>query len=783
MNFVRYARMAALILLSIGTFIYPLPAMAERFTVTDIRVNGLQRVSAGTIFSVLPISVGDDVEEKQLAQAARTLFKTGFFDDIQLLRDGEVLVIQVTERPSISEITFDGNKSIKTEDLRKGLSEMGMQEGQVFQRATLERLTIELKRQYVSQGRYGVQVDADVIAQPRNRVAVHIRLQEGPVASIDDINLVGNQVFEDEELLKLFELKQPGLLSWYTKDDQYSREKFGGDLERLRSFYLDRGYINFTVESTQVSITPEKDRVYLTINISEGQQFKVREVKLAGELVVPEEELRLLLVMRKDQIFSRQLLTLTSDLLTKRLGNEGYTFANVNGIPEIHDEDDTVSVTFFVDPGKRSYVRRINFRGNTRTADNVLRREMVQLEGGWASTEKVEQSKTRLERLGYFKNVNVETKPVPGTSDQVDVEYSVDEQPSGSISASVGFAQGSGLILGGSISQNNFLGTGNQVSAAINTSSFRTQYSFSYLNPYYTLDGISRGFNVFYRETDFDAGNITGFSTDALGGGVTFGYPINFSDRIFFRTGFTSTALNAGTFPSAEIAGFIAKEGKDYNVLNMETGWSRNRLNRTLLPTSGSRQNLGMEISVPGSDLQYYKLSYNGEKYFPLNRDFTFRLRTDLGYGDGYGSGGGLPFFENYYAGGISSVRGYESNTLGPRDTPNPASGDTPDPFGGNVLIAGSAEVLFPIPFLRDQQGLRGSFFLDGGNVFLTDRPGGGASTNDDDVSFSNLRFSVGFGINWLTGFGPLSFAIAAPINSESGDDTQAFQFSFGQAF
>ncbi len=783
MNIVKHARMAALIVLTIGTFVYPMPVLAERFTVTDIRVNGLQRVSAGTIFSVLPISVGDTVEERQLAQAARVLFKTGFFDDIQIFRDGEVLVIQVAERPSISEITFDGNKSIKTEDLRKGLSEMGMQEGQVFQRATLERLTIELKRQYVSQGRYGIQVDADVVAQPRNRVAIHIKLQEGPVASIDDINIVGNEIFSDEDLLKLFELKQPNFLSWYTKDDQYSHEKFGGDLERLRSFYLDRGYINFTVESTQVSITPEKDRVYLTVNVSEGKQFKVREVKLAGDLVVPEEELRLLLVMRKDQIFSRQLLTLTSDLLTKRLGNEGYTFANVNGIPEVHDDDNSVSVTFFVDPGKRSYVRRINFRGNTRTADNVLRREMVQLEGGWASTEKVEQSKTRLERLGYFKNVNVETKPVPATSDQVDVEYAVEEQPSGSISASVGFAQGSGLILGGSISQNNFLGSGNQVSVAVNTSSFRTQYSFSYLNPYYTLDGISRGFNMFFRETDFEEGNITGFSTDAAGAGVTFGYPINFSDRLYFRTGFTATSLNAGIFPSAEIAGFIANEGDDYNVLTVEGGWNRNRLNRTLMPTNGSRQGLGLEITVPGSDLKYYKLSYNAEKYFPINNDFTFRVRTDLGYGDGYGGTQGLPFYEHYYAGGISSVRGYEANTLGPRDTPNPASGDDADPFGGNILVTGSAEILFPIPFLRDQQGLRGSLFLDGGNVFLTDRPGAGVNTSDDDPSFGNLRFSVGFGVNWLTGFGPLSFAIAAPINSESGDDTQAFQFSFGQAF
>ncbi len=579
-------------------------------------------------------------------------------------------------------------------------------------------------------------------------------------------------------------MKTPGWLSFYTKDDQYSREKFAGDLERLRSWYLDRGYINFSIESTQVSITPDKSHVYVVVNVSEGKQFTLREVKLAGDLVVPEEELRLLMVMRPGQTFSRNVLTLTSELLTKRLGNEGYTFANVNGIPEVHNEDDTVTVTFFVDPGKRSYVRRVNFRGNTRTADQVLRREMVQMEGGWASTDKIEQSKVRLERLGFFREVNVETRPVPGTTDQVDVEYAVEEQPSGSLSASVGFAQGSGLILGASVSQNNFLGTGNKVSIAVNTSSFRTLYSFSYLNPYFTLDGISRGFNFFYRQTDFDEGNIQDFTTDAFGGGVTFGYPITFSDRLTFRLGYTNTQVNEGVIPAQEISAFLADEGDQFDAFSLEAGWSRNRLNRGVLATRGSRQSLSLEVAVPPSDLKYYKLSYSGEKYFPLSENLTLRMRTDLGYGDAYGGSGVMPFFEHYFSGGFNSVRGFEANTLGPRNNPAPLDPDQdPAPFGGNVLIEGSAEIIFPTPFVRDQRSIRSSLFLDAGNVFLTERSSGIPDGPEDDVNLSDLRYSVGIGLTWITGFGPLTFSLAKPLNDESGDDTQIFQFSFGQAF
>ncbi|MDP3366820.1 MAG: outer membrane protein assembly factor BamA, partial [Pseudomonas sp.] len=477
---------------------------AESFTISDIRVNGLQRVSAGSVFGALPLNVGEQVDDRQLVDATRSLFRTGFFQDIQLGRDGDVLVVTVVERPSISGIEIEGNKAITTEDLLKGLNQSGLAEGEIFQRATLEGVRNELQRQYVAQGRYSAEIEAEVIPQPRNRVALKITINEGTVAAISHINVVGNTVFSDEDLVDLFELKTTNWLSFFKNDDKYAREKLSGDLERLRSYYLDRGYINMDISSTQVSITPDKKHVYITVNVEEGEKYSVRDVKLSGDLKVPEEDVRALLLVKEGQVFSRKIMTTTSELITRRLGNEGYTFANVNGVPEAHDEDNTVSITFFVDPGKRAYVNRINFRGNTKSEDQVLRREMRQMEGGWASTYLIDQSKVRLERLGFFKEVNVETPQVPGTDDQIDVNYSVEEQPSGSITASVGFAQNAGLILGGSISQNNFLGTGNRVSIGLTRSEYQTRYSFGFVDPYWTVDGVSLGYNAFYRTTDYD---------------------------------------------------------------------------------------------------------------------------------------------------------------------------------------------------------------------------------------------------------------------------------------
>jgi len=778
---------------------------AESFTVSDIRVNGLQRVSAGSVFGALPLNVGEKVDDRTLVEATRALFKTGFFQDIQLGRDADVLVINVVERPSISAIEIEGNKAIKTEDLLKGLNQSGLAEGEIFQRATLEGVRNELQRQYVSQGRYSATIDAEVVPQPRNRVALKINVNEGSVAAIQHINIVGNSVFPEEDLGALFELKTTNWLSFFKNDDKYSREKLSGDLERLRSYYLDRGYIHMDITSTQVSITPDKQHVYVTVNVDEGDKYSVSEVKLSGDLKVPESELKALLLVREGQVFSRKLMTTTSELLTRRLGNEGYTFANVNGVPDANDDNHTVAITFVVDPSKRAYVNRINFRGNTKTEDEVLRREMRQMENGWASTYLIDQSKTRLERLGYFKEVNVETPKVPGSDDLVDVNYSVEEQASGSITASVGFAQNAGLILGGSISQNNFLGTGNKVSLGLTRSEYQSAYNFGFVDPYWTVDGVSLGYNAFFRETDYDEldTDVSSYSIDSLGVGATIGYPISETSRLTYGLTVQQDEIDPGYYTVEQIQDFLENEGTDFTNLKASIGWSESTLNKGVLATRGASQSLVLQATVPGSDLSFYKLDYRAQMFKPLTQATTLRFHTALGYGDGYGSTESLPFYENYYAGGFGSIRGFRDNSLGPRSTPSVArdangnemaSGgpgvdgrytdpdQDPLPFGGNVLIQGGAELLFPLPFVKDQSSLRTALFWDVGNVFQTNCDGYAAG-ECADIGISDLASSVGVGLTWITGFGPLSFSLAAPIKKPDNADTQIFQFSLGQTF
>ena len=768
---------------------------AESFTISDIRVNGLQRVSAGSLFGALPLNVGESADDRTLTEATRELFKTGFFQDIQLGRDGNVLVITVVERPSISSIEIEGNKAISTDDLMKGLKQSGLDEGEIFQRATLEGVRNELQRQYVAQGRYSAEIDAEVIPQPRNRVALKININEGSVAAIQHINVVGNKVFSDEELGDLFELKTTNWLSFFKNDDKYAREKLSGDLERLRSYYLDRGYINMDITSTQVSITPDKKHVYITVNVDEGEKYTVRDVKLSGDLKVPEEEVRALLLVKEGQVFSRKVMTSTSELITRRLGNEGYTFANVNGVPEPHNDDNTVSITFVVDPGKRAYVNRINFRGNTKTEDEVLRREMRQMEGGWASTYLIDQSKTRLERLGFFKEVNVETPQVPGTDDQVDVNYSVEEQASGSITASVGFAQSAGLILGGSISQSNFLGTGNKVSIGLTRSEYQTKYNFGFTNPYFTEDGVSLGYNLFYSSTDYsdyyDDG-VSYYAINSYGAGVNFGYPINETSRLTYGLTLQHDDINPGTYSADEIYDFIQREGKSFNNLKASIGWSESTLNKGVLATRGHAQSLTLMATTPGSDLSFYKLDYSGQAFLPVSNSTTLRLHTNLGYGNGYGSTDGLPFYESYTAGGQGSVRGFKDGTLGPRSTP--ATGtyasagqayysdrDT-DVLGGNILVTGGAEYIFPLPFVKNQSQLRSSFFVDAGNVYadtcyLSTTQGCGS------VDLAQMAVSLGVGVTWYSPMGPLTFSLAAPLKKPDNAETQIFQFSLGQTF
>ncbi|MCB1846059.1 MAG: outer membrane protein assembly factor BamA [Halieaceae bacterium] len=847
-------------------------ASAQTFIVADIRVEGLQRVSAGTVFAALPVAVGDVVDPQVLRAASRSLFATGNFDDIHIGRDGNVLVIVVAERPSISEINIEGNKAIETEALLDGLKSAGLAVGQVFQRSTLEGMQLELQRQYVQQGRYDANIETEVLPEPRNRVAININVDEGTVAAIKHINVVGNQAFSDEEIADLFELQTTGWLSFFTNDDKYSKEKLTGDLEKLTSYYMDRGYLQFTIDSTQVSVSPDMDAVYITANITEGEVYTVSSVGLSGDLVLPEADLKRFLLVGEGQIFSQQLVTATEEYLTRRLGNDGYNFAKVSGIPEIDEENNTVSMKFFVDPGKRTYVRRINFSGNLKTADDVLRREMRQMESAPASAANIEQSRVRLERLGYFSKATVETPEVPGHDDLIDVDFAVEEQSSGSIGASIGYAQDAGIILGLNVQQDNFLGTGKRIGVGLNSSKYQDLYNFSYTNPYFTEDGVSRGFNIFYRSTDLSEVNVASYSTNTLGGNINFGYPIKETQRLGFSFGVANTDVTAGRFAVQEIKaspridksvddwfqstrdpltglysgvevlqpidtlppayeiqprsqGFLDENGNEFLNWTITGSWSQSTLNRGRMATRGAAQTVALEVAVPASDLEFYKLTYQGEIYFPMPvlTNWTLRLRTELGYGDGYGGTDGLPFFENFFAGGFGSVRGYQSNTLGPRSTPavpyqvqqpvtaiNEAGEPTQiggpkgnefgyvylpevgklavqlpnnngDPFGGDVLVEGSIELIFPLPFLKDQNSVRTAFFMDGGNVFSTSCQS--SQLNCYDLDLGQLRYSVGVGLTWITGFGPLTFSLAKPFNEDEYDQDEVFQFTLGRGF
>lgn len=872
MRWVLFVSLALLVPLTHAQTVPEEPATAQGpFVIADIRVEGLQRIAAGSVFAAMPLAVGDRATSQSIRATARSLFSTGNFDDIRVGRDGNVLVVVVAERPSISEITIEGNKAIETEALLDGLKSAGLAVGQVFQRSTLEGMQLELQRQYVTQGRYDAAIDTEVIPEPRNRVAINIDVDEGTVASIKHVNVVGNKIYDDGELRDVFELKTTNLFSFFRNDDKYSREKLTGDLENLTSFYMDRGYLQFNIDSTQVSVSPNKEQVYITANVTEGEKFTINEVDLSGDLVLPEDDLRRFVLVGPNQTFSQQLVTATEDYITRRLGNEGYNFAKVTGIPELNEEDNTVDLKFFIDPGKRTYVRRISFKGNTRTADDVLRREMRQMESAPASASAIEQSRIRLQRLGFFSKADVDTPAVPGHDDLIDVEYTVEEQTSGSIGASLGFAQQAGLILSLNLQQNNFLGTGKRVGINLSSSAFQDLYNFSYTNPYYTEDGVSRGFNIFFRSTDLAEVNVASYTTDTFGGAINFGYPIKETARLGFSFGLSQTEITAGRFAVQEIKasprllegvdnyyastllddgtfaapeeivpiedlpfsaltippelGFLDENGDEYLNWTITSSWSSSTLNRGQLATRGSSQSVAFEVSMPGSDLEFYKLTYRGEVFYPIYNDWILHFRSELGYGDGYGKTTELPFYEHFFAGGFGSVRGFEVNTLGPRSTPpsiytvdrpiteidengnaveqggpnndqfgyvlNPETekllfetiqqNRRPPPFGGNVLIEGSAELLFPMPFLKDRSRIRSAFFVDVGNVFQTQC--GTVQLNCFDIDADELRYSAGIGVTWLSGFGPLTFAIAKPLNASETDRDEVFQFTLGQSF
>lgn len=741
-------------------------AAGETFKVSDIRIEGLQRISAGTVFNYLPIQVGDRVDAGKIAESIRALYRTGFFQDVTLEQAGSILIVDVVERPAIARIELHGNDEISSKQLLDALKGVGLAEGRVFNRSLLATVERELQRQYFALGYYDVQIESTVSPVPRNRVSVRLDIREGETASVQQIQFVGNKRFSDSELRDQFELGPRPWWAFFSDSDKYSRQKLAGDLERLRSLYQNQGFINFSITSTQVSITPDRRRIYITVNLAEGEQYHVRNIKLAGKLIVPEHELRPLLKVMPGTLYSQLAITESSAAIRKKYGEFGYAFANVNAVPDINEQAKTVDLTFFVDPAERVYVRHINITGNARTADEVIRREMQQLEGGWLSTEKVKQSQERLNRLGFFDEVNIETPRVPGTSDQVDINVNVKERQTGSLRAGIGYGTGSGLLLNLGVQEDNFLGTGDQLGFTINNDRINTVYQLSYLDRFYTLSGINRRIAIAYRDTNASNANLANYGFESFTGSYGYQIPLSNEDSLDAGVEFEDLTLDLSRNPTAIEQAFVDRNGKHSMTYRASLGWLHDSRNRAVFPDEGWRQQITAQVSIPGSELQYYRLNAEQHYYKGLVKGLTLVLDGTVSYGDGYGKTHTLPFFQNYFAGGMSTVRGFDTNSLGPRDENN-------DPTGGTFRLLGSGGLRFPFPFV-DPHAAQLTAFVDFGQVYDTAHAG---------VKLNDLRYAAGLSATWFSPLGPLTISLAQPLNAKSGDDTQFFQFSVGSFF
>jgi outer membrane protein insertion porin family len=795
---------------------------ADSFIISDLRVDGLQRISEGTVYNYLPLGPGDELNPANARAAIRELYRTGFFQDIRMDREGSILVITIKERPAIATVTLSGNKDIKEEELRRVLFDIGLSEGEVFDRLVLDRLQQELVKQYFSQGRYAVSVDTRITDLERNRVRIAIVIDEGDVAEIRHINIVGNETFSDKEIRKEFEAAIVPKWKFWSKDGQYSREKLSGDIEKLRSYYLDRGYVDFSVESTQVSIGPEKQDIYITANVAEGDVYGVDEVSITGDLVIDEGTIRRLIVTQPGEIFSRKKVEQSVENINSVLSNIGYAFANVNPITDVDRDNRLVSINFFVDPGKRVYIRRIQFVGNSKTKDEVLRREMRQMEGAWFSQSAIDRSRVRLQRLSYFETVEIETPPVAGTDDQVDIIVSVVERPAGSFTVGLGFSQVQGLIASLSVQQDNFIGSGKRLGLSLSNSSIIKSVNLSYDNPYWNDDGVSRGFYARYQDYNFQQANISTFTSTEWAVGMNFGIPVTEVDYLRSGFGYRSSQLNIGSQrclerdPETGICleiGFVPSVGdplshsldfngdgileareREYQVVDWTVSWTRDSRNHFLNPSRGSAQTLSMQIALPGSTRQYYKFVYRAAKFWPIWGGLVFAVRGNLGYGNAYDNydkkslanpvelptniagvcdptdlmrlDTNLPFYEHFYSGGVRDLRGYDDNTLGPKDF-NCRS------VGGDLKVGGGMELAFPTPFGAGQSGTRIALFVDTGYVWATLK----------DFDASQLRGSYGVSVTWEAPVGPIVISYAFPFNDRVGDRLEDLQFSFGTTF
>jgi len=738
----------------------------EPFVVKDIRVEGVQRVEPGTVFGYLPVKVGETFTDEKGAESIRALYNTGFFKDVQIRSEGNVLVVRVEERPAISQLEFIGFKEFDKEALRRTLRGVGVAEARYYDKSLIDRAEQEIKRQYVSRGYYAAEVTTTVTPVDANRVSITFTVDEGPTAKIRQINIVGNKAFKEGDLRDEMQLSTPNWLSWYTKNDLYSKQKLTADLEALRSFYLDRGYLEFAIESTQVSITPDKKDIYLTLNIHEGEQYKVSDIKLTGELLGKQAEMEKLIKLKQGDVFSSAKLSSTTKSITDLLGTYGYAFATINPQPQINQKDRTVALTLVVDPGRRVYVRRVNVVGNSKTRDEVVRREMRQMEASWFDGEKLQLSQNRVNRTGYFTDANITTEDVPGTTDQVDVNVNVTEKPTGQINLGVGFSSTDKLVLSAGIRQDNVFGSGTSLGLDVNTSKSNRTIAVTQFDPYFTVDGISRSTELYYRT--YRPLYYTGdqdYRVVQQGGNVKFGVPFSETDTVFFGIGYERTTIDVTTNTPLAYQNYVAKNGRITNNFPITIGWSKDQRDSALVPTRGRYQQANLEFGIPDGDLQYFRAYYQHQYFYPLSKSFTMAFNNEIGYGHGYG-GKDFPVFKNYYAGGIGSVRGYETSTLGPRDANGVA-------IGGASKFVGNVEFIFPLPGSGVDRTVRLFTFFDYGNVFAEGQP----------YKLGDMRYSTGFGLSWLSPIGPLKISMGFPIKRKTEDQTQRFQFQIGTAF
>lgn len=739
----------------------------ESFVIENIKVEGIQRIDVGTVYNDLPVSEGDVLYMSETPEIIRELYATGNYSYIELLREGNDLIVIVEERPTIGRIDIVGNEDIETEALEEGLRYAGITEGHPYDPSVLEQVTKELEYQYFSHGKYNVAITTEVEDLPRNRVGIEIDIDEGEVTKIRQINFVGNKVFDDDELLDTFQSTTSNWLSFISNTDQYSRERLMGDLENLRFHYMNNGYLNMQIQSTQVAIIPSREDIYITVNIVEGEQYTISEVSLSGDLVVPEEDLQPYLdAFEEGELFNRQKMMQINEYITQAVGNEGYAFVEVHPLTAVDEEDKTVAITFQVEPNQLVYVRDVYFTGNYASQEQILRRELTQLEGALVSTAKIQRSRNNLYLLGYLDNINIETVPVAGQDDLVDLHVSVEERPSGQMTGGVGYSQLDGLLFNIGVSQSNFLGTGNIASFLFNTSEYFTSYNLSYTDPYYTEDGISRGFSLFYSAADLAEADVSNYVRDIWGGAVNFSVPINPNNRFYYGYGYENIHIKTGSDPatvSDQVQDFVDQNGNFFNVFEAILGWTRNTLDRVVFPTQGSATNLGFTMAVPGSTLTYYKSTLTSRWYTPIYDPFILMLRGTVAYGDGVFGTEELPFYENYYLGGVTSMRGFSDNSIGPKDSLG-------DPIGGNLRFNGTSELFFPIPYI-DVSSIRTSLFFDFGSLY---------NTYGEDYNSEPIRTSVGTSLQWYSPLGPLVVSLGFPITKSEEDVEEIFQFSIG---